>query len=129
MMKKTPVRLLMLSGLTLFVLGAAVPTMAQSSSSQKEVEDVQKALESANASAGYTGNASSTSAQQANQAGQALTPSSLQTGMPVTGTQEEKPVTMRYNKKDVIGFYGVELPKRLFNNVPSDWSTPSCCKK
>lgn len=40
-------------------------------------------------------------------------------GLP--GEKEEPEVIMTYDKKAVEGFYGVGLPERLFNNVPSDW--------
>ncbi len=76
------------------------------------------ALNSANAAAAYTGNSSLT--QQAAQPGQAMLPTGLQVN-PLQ-QQDQEPVTMNYNKKDAEGsFYGVELPQRLFNNVPSDW--------
>jgi hypothetical protein len=35
--------------------------------------------------------------------------------------QPEPEIIYQYDKKAVEGFYGVPLPKRLFNNVPSDW--------
>ncbi|MFN3827201.1 MAG: hypothetical protein ACK4NR_06200 [Micavibrio sp.] len=42
--------------------------------------------------------------------------------LPDLGQKEEEPqVIMSYDKKAVEGFYGVELPKRLFNNVLSEW--------
>lgn len=125
-MKKSSVRLLMLSCLALTIVGGISPVMAQSTESavpEKAVNDIQNGLESASAAAGYTG-----STQVAQPAGQAMTPTTLQTGQPATttpGQSEEKPVTMRYNKNNAeTGFYGAELPKRLFNNVPSDWSNP-----
>ncbi len=134
-MKKSSVRLLMLSCFTLAIAGGLSPVMAQSTDSAatqaKAADEVQSsldALSSANAAAGYTG-----STPTGQPAGQPMTPPSLQTGMPATATPgqtEEKPAVMRYNKNKVeTGFYGAELPKRLFNNVPSDWSTPLCCKK
>ena len=132
-MKKSSVRLLMLSCLTLAIVGGISPVMAQSTDSvppEKALNDIQNGLESASAAAGYTG---STATGQP--AGQAMTPQSLQpgAGTPATttpGQTEEKPVVMRYNKDTAeTGFYGAELPKRLFNNVPSDWSNHLCvCK-
>lgn len=45
-------------------------------------------------------------------------------GMPFLSSEQQQPepeIIYQYDKKAVEGFYGVPLPKRLFNNVPSDW--------
>lgn len=102
-------------------------TMAQETSSSTKTpqynqayQDYLDSLNSANAAAGYTGN--SQLQQQMMQPGMMMMP--VMTGMPAMPgqPQEEQQVIMRYDKKAVEGsFYGVALPERLFNNVPSDW--------
>ncbi|QQG35155.1 MAG: hypothetical protein HYS17_06160 [Micavibrio aeruginosavorus] len=81
-----------------------------------------QSLNAVNAAAGYTGN---TQMQQPlMQPGMVMMP--VIPGMPPVPGQspeeEQQQVIMRYDKKAVEGdFFGVALPERLFNNVPSDW--------
>lgn len=43
-------------------------------------------------------------------------------GVPFMQPEQPEPeIIYQYDKKAVEGFYGVPLPQRLFNNVPSDW--------
>ncbi len=121
-MTKISVRSLLLSCVmaAAFVVPAAQAQTSQSFTMQTTTVspgDTVNAVNSANAAAEYTGNPAL--AQQAGQPGQAMTPNGMQMG---PFQPAEPPPTMRYNKKDAEGaFYGVELPQRLFNNVPSNW--------
>lgn len=122
-MTKISVRFLLLP----CVMGAAfiAPHIAQAQTSQSFTmqtttaapAETMSAVSSANAAAAYTGNPAL--AQQAGQPGQVMMPNGMQMG---PFQPPEPPPTMRYNKKEAEGaFYGVDLPQRLFNNVPSDW--------
>lgn len=124
-MKNTSVRPLMLSCLTVVAAYAGMmPAQAQQMSSSEQaavVNDINAAagaVNAANAAATYTGNPA-----QAPVGGVPTTPGGPLVPSLLPGqTAPEVPVTMRYDKKDAEGsFYGVELPERLFNNVPSDW--------
>lgn len=132
MMKKTSVRTLMLSCLAVTAIGissAQAQTSSQTQASEQAMKDFQAsmgAVTAANAAAGYTGNPNM--AAQTAQPGQAMLPPGMQQpgqmGMygPFAPAEPEQEIIMRYDKKNAEGaFYGVELPRRLFNNVPSDW--------
>lgn len=120
-MTKMSVRVLLLSCVMVPILAVPVAQAQTQPSATGQpttaAGDMMSAVNAANAAAAYTGNASL--AQQAAQPGQAMTPNNMQTG-PFPSSQPAP--TLRYNKKEAEGsFYGVETPKRLFNNVPSDW--------
>ncbi len=116
-MTKISVRFLLLS--CVMASAFAVP-LAQAQTQQSTTvspSETVNAVNSANAAAAYTGNPAL--AQQAGQPGQAMLPNGMQMG---PFQPAEPPPTLRYNKKEAEGaFYGVELPERLFNNVPSNW--------
>lgn len=120
-MTKISVRFFLLSGLlaSALISPVAQAQMSQSFTMQTTTAspgETVNAVNAANAAAAYAGNPAL--AQQAAQPGQAMLPNGMQMGP----QQEQQPVTMRYNKRDAEGaFYGVELPERLFNNVPSSW--------
>lgn len=125
-MMKNSVRLLLLS----CVMATAFSPQAVQAQTQMQTQPISatptaaatpgeaiNALNSANAAAVYAGNPAL--AQQAAQPGQAMIPNGMQMG---PFQPEEPPPTLRYNKKKAEGaFYGVDLPQRLFNNVPSHW--------
>lgn len=55
-----------------------------------------------------------------------------QGGVPLLPGQKPEPVVkMTYDKSKMEGpFYGAQMPKRLFNNVPSEWThTPCYCER
>ena len=134
-MKKSFTHALMLSCLTVVAVGISPAWSAESdgvAEAERAINEATAAVGAMNASADYTGNPAM--ATTVAQPGQAMNPPGMQYGqpmyivpgapMPMTLPGQEKPeapVTMRYNKKDAGGFYGAELPTRLFNNVPSDW--------
>ena len=121
-MTKISVRFLLLSCAVAVTFIAPVAQAQTSQSITMQTTTVSpgetvNAVNSANAAAAYTGNQGL--AQQAAQPGQAMLPNGMQMG---PFQPAEPPPTLRYNKKEAEGaFYGVELPQRLFNNVPSDW--------
>lgn len=143
-MKKSSVRVLALSCLSAALIFTTITAQAQTSTTTADQEKIQQeymqnmtAVSSANAAAAYTGNPALT--QQVVQPGQAMLPQGMQqTAQPMmmmpngqmtpaynipgqSPVVQERPVIMSYDKKDVEGFYGVPLPARLFDNVPSDW--------
>lgn len=142
-MKKSSTRVLTLSCLTAVALCGGATAHAQTASQTETQDQIQQqymqnmtAVSTSNAAAAYTGNPALM--QQAAQPGQVMMPPGMQSynqpmvmgpngqmipayNIPGQPPAAERPVVMRYNKKDVEGFYGVALPQRLFNNVPSDW--------
>ncbi len=122
-MTKISVRSLVLSCVMASVMAVPVAQAQTSQSFTMQTTTVSpaetaNAVNSANAAAAYTGNPAL--AQQAAQPGQAMMPNGMQPMGPFQPA--EPPPTMRYDKKAAEGaFYGVELPQRLFNNVPSHW--------
>lgn len=129
MIKSVSTRALYVSCL-LGILAAFAPGLAsaEDASTSKEepqynqaYQDYMNSLNTANAAASYTGN--NQLQQQMMQPGMVMMP--VMAGMPQLPGQseeEQQQVIMRYDKKAVEGsFYGVALPERLFNNVPSEW--------
>lgn len=115
---------ILLTGIGVLVLAGAVQVrlaVAADSPVSQSQEELQ-ALNAATASANYTGNSQMTAQGNQIPVGTHGAGATAQMMPGVFGPQQPEPeIVYQYDKKAVEGFYGVPLPKRLFNNVPSDW--------
>lgn len=119
-MKKISARLLLLS---CFVAPAfALPVQAQQTQQSFTMQTTVVQPNANNNSSGSSSGSSGSASQQPMQPASPALPPTAPTIAGAMAQQQQQSVTMRYNKKEMESmFYGVEIPSRLFNNVPSDW--------
>lgn len=119
-MKKSFIRFLLVSGLA--VAGFSVQAYATSAAADAAAQAMKAEMDKmANDAAAELDKKSSAPLQSG------IPPTTGVTGMQagiIPGTQPEPIVNMTYDKNKVEGvFYGAEMPERLFDNVPSEWTT------
>lgn len=112
-----------LAGICCVVVAGALPVAHAAEEATSTSQEQMQALAASTASSNYTGNPQDAQAQNNGiPVGTQGAGATAQMMPGVFGPEQPEPeIIYQYDKKAVEGFYGVPLPKRLFNNVPSDW--------